>query len=515
MTRLFHAGSYLPPTNELLTEGGDERIQLDPRGVTNKYGCQPSPDSGLLAFGSATASTISEAGYFAAEQIRSRLLATLHGDNVAEIYLAEISRIRNEFLDLYGLRQVSRVEAIVCRSATDAHMLAAKLVAGSPAAKMLAIMVQSSETGSGVADALTGAMHPQYAAQDASGATGNLRNSIDVEMIAIRTKDCRLRSIATIDDELEAMVSRAVTRYDRILVVLTDLSKTGVLAPSPTRVLDLKRRWPDAIEILVDAAQFRLAASTLQSYLTADCLVVITGSKFVGGPAFSGMLLIPAAAACRLMKHPVNFSLSETSARAEWPQHWPGVRSLDHVSNFGLLLRWEAALAELRAFCAIPDQDVGKVVQSFRDAIGSWLGEACHFDLLEQPGLHRFPSVAGEPWDRMPTIFPFLLFRSDQGAGRKPLPAKEVNKVYMQMRETLVTAEGLPEKSKTLASRCELGQPVLCGELEGTAVAAPRLCLSARLIVEAVAARDRGLNCLIERGLTLLEKAAFLASNMS
>ncbi|WP_244443481.1 hypothetical protein [Bradyrhizobium sp. Ai1a-2] len=394
-------------------------------------------------------------------------------------------------------------------------MLAAKVVAGSPAAKTLAIMVQSSETGSGVADALTGAMHPQYAVQDASGATGNLRNSIDVETIAIRTEDCRLRSIATVDDELEAMVSRAVTRYDRILIALTDLSKTGVLAPSPIRALDLKRRWPHVIEILVDAAQFRLAPSTLQSYLTADCLVVITGSKFVGGPAFSAMLLVPAAAACRLMKHPVNSALSVTSARAEWPQHWNNVQSVDHVSNFGLLLRWEAALAELRAFRAIPDEDVGRVVQSFRDAIVSWLSEARHLDPLEQPGLHRLPSLTSEPWDRTPTIFPFLLFRSDQGAGRKPLPAKEVNKVYMQMRENLVTAEGLPEESKTLASRCELGQPVLCGELEGTAVAAPRLCLSARLIVEAVAARDRGLNCLIERGLTLLEKAAFLASNMS
>ncbi|MCA6112648.1 hypothetical protein [Bradyrhizobium cenepequi] len=508
MTPLLRPDSYLPSTPELLIAGGDERIELDPREMANKYGCRPRPDNRLVAFGSATASTISEAGFSAAEQVRDRLLKTLQNGNSTEIYLAEVCRVRREFIDLCGLRQVSGLEVIVSPSGTDAHMLAAKLVAASPPAKTLAIMVQSAETGSGVAHALAGTMRSPY--------VGNLHDSIDVKTITIRTEDCSLRSIATINDELEAMVSTAVKQYDRILIALTDVSKTGVLSPSPNRTLDLKRRWPHIIEILVDAAQFRLAPSTLRSYLTADCLVVVTGSKFVSGPAFSAMLLVPEAAACRLMKQPMKPELNVNSARAEWPQHWNGVHSLCNVTNFGLLLRWEAALAELRAFCAIPEENVGKVVQSFRNAIVSWLNDARQFELLEQPTLHRLPSETRESWDQIPTIFPFLPLRIDQGGRRKPLPVEEVKIIYNQIRGDLITRPGLPKRYEGISSvRCELGQPVLCGELEGTPVAALRLCLSARLIVEAIKAGDRGINYLIERGLTVLEKVAFLARNTS
>jgi hypothetical protein len=52
----------LPSTQQLLVEGGDTRIALVPGQIFNRYGCMPQPDPGLLGFGSATASVISEAG---------------------------------------------------------------------------------------------------------------------------------------------------------------------------------------------------------------------------------------------------------------------------------------------------------------------------------------------------------------------------------------------------------------------------------------------------------------------
>ncbi|HCN89289.1 MAG TPA: hypothetical protein DIT28_08935, partial [Oxalobacteraceae bacterium] len=62
------------PTAQLLVSGGDARVLLDPQHGMNKYGCRPVPDATLLAFGSSTASIISEAGYAAADQLRRRLL---------------------------------------------------------------------------------------------------------------------------------------------------------------------------------------------------------------------------------------------------------------------------------------------------------------------------------------------------------------------------------------------------------------------------------------------------------
>ncbi|AYG64380.1 hypothetical protein [Rhizobium jaguaris] len=497
MIHSFRHDIYLPSTFELLTKGGDERIELDPRAKTNKYGCRPIPDCGLIAFGSATASTISEAGFDAAEEVRTRLLEALRNREPAEIYMAEISRLRSEFADLYRLTNLPGLEMIVSSSGTDAHMLAARLVDESAKIKTLAITVQSTETGSGIAGAL-------------KGAESALGKSVDVKSIDIRAKDCSLRSTAVVADELEAMVSTAVARYDRILITLTDVSKTGILAPCPIRAQALKRRWPDIIEILVDASQFRLTPSTLQSYLAANCLVVITGSKFINGPAFSAMLLIPEAAASRLMTQSLNPALGIASLQPEWPRHWNGVRSLPNSSNFGLLLRWKAALADLRAFRNISEEDIEKVVRAFHDAIVSALHYTQEFELLEQSALQCRPFAEGAAWDQVQTIFPFLLFHNDPRGKRTPVSTETTQEIYYQMRKDISPAAGRAHNPIS-SMRCELGQPVSCGELQGTRVSALRLSLSARLIVKAVEEGDRGIASLIEQGLLVLEKAAFLA----
>jgi hypothetical protein len=516
MTRLIRPNPALPSTCQLLTEGGDERITLDQSGIANKYGCRPIPDNGLAAFGSATASTISEAGFAAADELRNRLLSVSQDDAQAEIYLRELCRVRSELIDLCGLAQFSRIETVFSPSGTELHMLAARLVSQGGTAKTLAVMVQTTETGSAVLNALAGQMHVRYSSNSGLGSVEFPDNPIDVATVRIRGADCMLRPAATVDDEIEAVVSAAVAQYDRILVTLTDVSKTGVLAPSPCRVLDLKARWPDTIEILVDAAQFRLAPSSLRGYLAADCMVAVTGSKFIGGPIFSAVLLVPEAAACRLMKRPLEPSLCATCARAEWPQNWNGIEVLQETSNYGLLVRWEAALAELRAFRAVPDADVRNVVRAFCDAITLQLSKDPHFEPLEHPILDRRPLVTTEYWDQIPTIFPFLLSRIGPSGKRKPVAMDETKQIYNHMRTSLVKKTGSREKNEEVASlSCELGQPVLCGEQYGVQVAALRLCLSARLIVEAVNGGDRGIESVIVRGLRVLEKAAFLVSNPS
>ncbi|MCZ4093249.1 hypothetical protein [Sinorhizobium psoraleae] len=505
--RLPHLNAHLPSTAKLLTLGGDERIELDANQMTNKYGRKPIPDREIFSFGSATASTISDIGFSAAERLRQRILQTFHGLAPEEIYLEEIDRVRNEFVRLCGLEHIRGMEVIVSPSGTDAHMLASKLVAGSSLAKTLAIMVQPEETGSGVGHALAGGMH-----HESGGITVNSADPIDVRSIAVRTEGSRLRPIAALDDELEAIVSAAITRYSRILIVLTDVSKTGVLAPTPSKALDLRRRWPDSVEILVDASQFRLAPKTLQTYLTIGCLVIVTGSKFLGGPAFSAMLLVPESLACRLKKRPLRPMPGATCCRADWPRNWTGAQSLPETSNFGLLLRWEAALAELRAFRSVSEEDIQSVVFDFHKEITSWLNNAPNFQLLEQPNLQRHLPIAHNSWDQIPTIFPFLLFQVNRRATRNPLSAPQTKRIYDHLCQDLTTKAKMTG-SKILAAHCEVGQPVPCGELEGVQVAALRLCLSARLIVEAINAGERGIERLFERGLMALEKVAFLTRN--
>ncbi|WP_083338465.1 hypothetical protein [Ensifer sp. LCM 4579] len=510
--RLSNVNTYLPSTAELLTSGGDERIELDASQMTNKYGRKPVPDRELFSFGSATASTISDVGFSAAERLRQKISQTLPGRAPEEIYLEEIDRVRHEFIRLCGLEHIGGMEVIVSPSGTDAHMLASQLVAGSSVAKTLAIMVQPEETGSGVGHALAGGMHSSH--RESGGTTLNSADPIDVRSIAVRMEGSRLRPIAAVDDELEAIVSAAITRYGRILIVLTDVSKTGVLAPTPSKALDLRRRWPDSVEILVDASQFRLAPKTLQTYLTIGCFVVVTGSKFLGGPAFSAMLLVPASLACRLKKRPLRPMPRATCCRADWPRNWTGAQILPATSNFGLLLRWEAALAELRAFRSVSEEDIQRVVVDFHKEVTSWLNNAPDFQLLEQPTLQRHLPITHNSWDQLPTILPFILFRVNRHARRNPLTAPQTKRIYDHLCQDLATKAKMAG-STILSVRCEVGQPVPCGELEGVQVAALRLCLSARLIVEAIDTGERGIKRLFDRSLMALEKVAFLTRNSS
>jgi hypothetical protein len=63
--------------------------------------------------------------------------------------------------------------------------------------------------------------------------------------------------------------------------------------------------------------------------------------------------------------------------------------------------------------------------------------------------------------------------------------------------------------------RCQLGQPVACGQRDGVPVSALRLCASARLIVEATAQNGRQASAVIERALAVLEKTALLTIGLA
>ena len=65
---------FLESTEQLLTQGGDSRIVIDPQSGANRYGCAPLPDPAVASFGSSTASLISTSGFAAADRLRRRLL---------------------------------------------------------------------------------------------------------------------------------------------------------------------------------------------------------------------------------------------------------------------------------------------------------------------------------------------------------------------------------------------------------------------------------------------------------
>lgn len=480
----------LPSTEQLLLAGGDARLSLDPLSGLNKYGCRPFPDPLLLAFGSSTASVISAAGFAAADSLRQKLLKAVFSKSHAAVYALEMQRIRLEWLQLCGLSDIAGLELVFSHSGTDAHNLAAQYTASEVSVPAMAIMMEANETGSGVALALAG-----------NSITCN--NPIEVVHVSIRLDNGSPRPLAEIDGEVEALVSEAVKAGRRILLILIDQSKTGLIAPSPACVIALHCRFPDNIEVLVDACQFRIAMPTLRAYLEQGFMVALTGSKFLTAPSFSAALLLPSTVSARLQKRAFPRGLLTCSSRANWPVGWIGAESLDNAANFGLLMRFQAALEELHRFRAVPQATVIGFFQRFASAIQQRLESDPHLEPLPVPRLDRRPLAAANNWDHLQTIFPFLLY-CPTPTERIPLSREQTMHVYHQLPITLDD-----HGANITTIRCQLGQPVACGTRAGVAVSALRLCLSSRLVVEAAASDDQGMG-IIKDALKALDKTALL-----
>ncbi|MEI7456848.1 MAG: hypothetical protein WCK93_08975 [Nitrosomonadales bacterium] len=443
------ANSYpaaLPDVAQLLVSGGDARIALDPETGLNKYGCRPYPDPELLAFGSSTASTISQDGFLAACRVREELLEALNKGAFEACCLSQMQRIRQALLVELQLTDLN-VQLQFAASGTDAHCVAAGYARGEQPLRV--VMVEAEETGSGVKTAL-------------------LATGCAIDLVALREPDGAPRQLDAIDEEVNARVAAAVDRGERVLLVMVDQSKTGLVAPGISCLMRLAQAYAARVAVLVDACQFRLSPYALRAYLQQGFMVAITGSKFFTGPSFSAALLLPAA-----------FHTKEASV----PEFF----------GVGLLLRWEAALVELRRFHEVPHAVIVEFLTAFKAAIGARLAQDEHFEPLavtlpDRTGLQLVPN-----WDHLPTIFPFLL-KGESGW----LDREQTRQVYRQLQ--------VPDLH---AARCQFGQPVACGTRDGTPVSALRLCISARQISDAAA--QHSISAVIKDALSALDRAAALS----
>ncbi len=482
----------LPSTARCLTEGGDERIVLDPISGLNAYGCRPFPDPELLAYGSSTASIISIEGYRHADRLRMRLREAAGNDSQAAVYNLETGRIRTELLRLCELPGTTGM--IISPSGTDVHTTAAQYSGCGESIPPRIVMIETNETGKGVAAALKGA--------------GFVEKSGGVAPVHVRLGDGSPRPLTDIDKEVELLASDALASDRRVLLILIDQSKTGLIAPSLSCVLSLQRRFQNKIDVLVDACQFRVAPPTLRAYLEQGFMIALTGSKFLTGPSFSGALLVPPAIVRRSQSAPFPANSPDW---ANWPSS-PAImaENVKQSVNFGLLLRWEAALQELRAFRSAPQATVINFLQDFASAVQQRLNSDPLLEPLPVPRLNRRPLTAENSWDHLQTIFPFLLYHAD--AGRTYLSAEETRHVYRQLSVSQAFDPEHPD-APIAAMRCQLGQPVACGKRNGVEVSALRLCISARHIVKAAADGDKGV-AVIAAALAVLDKTGLLIRSL-
>jgi hypothetical protein len=286
-------------------------------------------------------------------------------------------------------------------------------------------------------------------------------------------------------------VQQAVKAGRKVLLILIDSSKTGLISPSIACAIRLKKLYPDSLDVLVDACQFRISQGTLHAYLEQQFMLIVTGSKFITGPIFSAALLLPQPVAKRLLNHPLPQGIADYSTRAEWPEKCIAARHLHDLANFGLLLRWEAALEEMRQFKAVSEQQIMQITERFASAISTRLKDSPYIALMPNRPLDRSALWSKnaqhqiKSWDMLPTIFSLRLYRTDGKGVQSPLTHAETLDLYKNLNPPPASIAREKSSAKLTATRCQLGQAVIIGKLKDDTISALRLCLSARLIVAA------------------------------
>lgn len=342
----------------LLGAGGDRRISPDPIHRRNRYGTLTTPAADEISFSSTTASNVSTEGFQAAGAALERLVDVGSPSPLAiDRWFADI---RGGIADSLGC---SRAEVILAASGTDAELMALCLFAGLSTRPLTNILIAPDETGSGVPRAAAGCHYSDLAAlgeavEAGTPLEGLNANRIDVCSIAIRTAEGQPRQQQDIDAELISTVERELKRERDVLVHVLDTSKTGLSGVTRQAARYAASLAPDRVHVIVDACQFRCSTSDIQRDLADGFVVVVTGSKFIAGPPFSGALLVPPDLA-RAFAADVSLpgGLGAYTAAHDWPLALRGKMGLASGAafNLGLGLRWIAASASLDRYAGIPD----------------------------------------------------------------------------------------------------------------------------------------------------------------
>jgi len=496
------------PLDTLLVSGGDPRLALDPTDRVNGYGCAAAPEPEIWNFASSTASTISQAAYDRATLAREELMHKCLFDEVEIAFDARCEDMRDE---LRGHLQLPpRVDVVFSPSGTDSQLHALFLARAVLGAPPVTIVVGADQTGSGTIHTARGhhfsSMTASGFAVRKDGAVAGLAGASLPLPLLETAPGIAMRADA--DAAVLHAVETTIAQGAPVLLQILDASKLGWRAPSAACLDEIARRWPRKVQIVVDACQARLGRRRLRSYLDRGYMVLMSGSKFFGGPAFSGALLVPKGLSRSLDRvEGIAAGIFDYAGRCDWPMGWTALRSrFDRRPNFGQWLRWEAALAEIGSYYAVPGAFRARVLAELAAGIDSMIALS--------PSLRAVPATRTAGMDdeefAQTTIFPFMLLRDG-----KPVSTAETSAVHRAMaRDMNEEISGSAADRQVAALRCLIGQPVRLERQDEAAQAVLRLCVGARLVTEAwspdTAEAQRNVQRLLDRIAHVLVKIELL-----
>jgi hypothetical protein len=464
--------------DDLLTCGGDARLMLDPITRLNDYGCGPSPSPDAWSFASCTASSISERAYERAGLAREELMRSAIAIGLEDALDIRIEEMREELKAHLSL-PAADVDVIFSPSGTDSQLHALFLARSLLGERLTSVVVGSDQTGSGTPYTARGRHFSRFTASGVAVRKDTPIAGLAGDCVNVPLADAsglKLRGDA--DSAVLDAIEAAVADGAHVLLHVMDASKLDWRAPSQSCLDEIGRRWPEQVLVVVDACQTRLGRRRLCGLLDRGYMVLVTGSKFFGGPAFSGALLVPSFLSQALDRgEGVASGILDYASRSDWPKSWTRLRPrFASRANFGQWLRWEAALEEIGAYYRVPSAFRANVLREFRAGIESLIALSPSLRLVSAD---HVPGADDEEFSET-TIFPFALHRRG-----RVISAHECRTLYHTLGQDLSQViDGSDAERDIVARRCLVGQPVRIERVnEPTAVL--RLCVGARLVTEA------------------------------
>lgn len=430
------------PLARLMTQGGDARIVLDPQTRLNRYSSGPYPRA-VLALASSTANDLSaDAAAYLAETYGNDAQRL----NDATHYAAALEANRAQIKAAYQL--ADDIDIFFAPSGTDLEYVALFASAGKGENGVSNLLLGADEVGSGCIHSAAGRYFAHETALGTAVAPGQpVEGMVAVEMGDFPVRDAMGTAYdgPAIAAQMGPKIADALSKGLHPLVHIVHGSKTGLVLPHLDEIDALIARFGASVSFVVDACQARITTPAIHDYLKRGIIVFLTGSKFMGGPPFSGFALLPAGMAAKAA--PLPTGSAQIFRRAEVPAAWAGRSALDDSGNAGLALRLSASLYELERFQTLSLAEVSRVVGCFTTATDGLAAKLA----VRKVGAAA-PSEAGEPAGHpieMQTLVTLDLCHDADGHQRRDIDFDGATAIHKAL----------------IGQGIRLGQPVKCVKL--------------------------------------------------
>ena len=526
----------------LMEKGSDDRSVFHGERRLNKYFTgmyARAPD--LLHRGTCTSSSPTPGALEASKEMLHRLW---EGEESADIVLIDEVRARVEELFCGG-----NGRAVVHPSGTDAEtmpllqaVLASRALArrvpesdrpvdfrdGAQRGNVISLVACAGEVGSGTTEAAEGRFFSKAVPLGGNRvdmgqelpALHDLAAMESVELVA-RGGDTDVgRGKADYDAIVEAKAREALASDPAAVVVLHTVagSKTGLVMPSPVVADTLVAEFGERVVSVLDACQMRHHPNLIPRWLNDQGPILMTSSKFFGGPSFGSAVFFPHRVVDTMNDQLAEESPATVAAIAEACASYLTHHDIGDVlpklhdamppgfCNSGVLLRWAAGLHEMETLNETTEANGG--IANTEKHVRAWVQAMREEAQKFSPHLEYVPAVDYEGDWQLGGVNTIIAVRLRSGPDEDFFSTADLKKVYALMTADLtefISPESTMAERRVASQKCLTGQPV---DIPGGSVL--RTVLGAAQLKDLVSGKQP-LDQMIEDDRVLLSKLALIA----